>query len=288
MGAVYRKELRSCLRTVLGYVFIAVMLLAMGIFVTLFNLISGYAELSYSLTAMHWTLIVLIPFLTMRAVAGERHSHTDRLLYSLPLSISQIVLGKYFAMLTVFAIPTGVMCLYPLVLSFFGEVSLPAAYTALFGFFMLGAALIAVGTFISSLFENQILAAVVGILAFVAVYFFNTAAQLIPSSPLVSLTVLIVAELLASLTVALRTKSIALGAGIAGGVLAAATAAVYAADASLFADLVPQLLYKLNLFTQCNGFTYGLLDIPCTVLYLTVCAFFLFCTVRVMDKRRFV
>ena len=79
----------------------------------------------------------------MRSISEERRQHTDQLLYSLPLSMGKVVLGKYLAMLTVLLLPMALMCLYPLILSAFGTVNFASAYSGMIGFFLLGAALVA-------------------------------------------------------------------------------------------------------------------------------------------------
>ena len=131
MQAIYRKELMLYFGGMLGWTVAAILLLFSGLFTAALHLMSGYSDFSLTLLAMQWVLIVTVPFLTMRSIAQERHARTDRLLYSLPLSTWEIVLGKFFAMLTVFLLPTAVTALYPLILSGMGEVSLPSAYAAL-------------------------------------------------------------------------------------------------------------------------------------------------------------
>ncbi|MCR5264367.1 MAG: ABC-2 transporter permease [Clostridiales bacterium] len=105
MSAVYRKELRGFFTSMIGYVFIAFVLLIAGIFITLTNFRTGYPNFEYSLGSISMILIFVVPILTMRVFAEERRSKTDQLLYSLPMSVTEMVLGKYLAAVTVFAIP---------------------------------------------------------------------------------------------------------------------------------------------------------------------------------------
>ena len=93
--------------------------------------------------------LIIVPILTMRVFAEEKRQKTDQLLYSLPLTMTEVVMGNYIAMLVMFLIPLCIIGIYPAVLSHFGKVNLAAAYGALVGFFFLGAALLAVGAFIS-------------------------------------------------------------------------------------------------------------------------------------------
>ena len=178
MNAILKKELRVAFGGLFGYATVALLLLFSGAFFALFNLLSGYPEFSYTLVAMHLVLVFVIPFLTMRSLAEERHDRTDFLLYSLPIRLHEVVLGKFFAMLTLFLIPTAVSALYPLLLSFLGEVSLISAYASLVGYILLGGALISVCMYLSSLVESQILAAILSLAAMLALYFADRFAAL--------------------------------------------------------------------------------------------------------------
>ena len=146
MFAIYKKELKNYFINMTGYIFISFMLIITGIFTTIINLMSTYPSFETVLSNITIVFLLIVPILTMRSVAEERHSKTDQLLYSLPVSVTQIVIAKFLAMVTVFLIPIAVMCCYPLILSIFGVVHFGTAYASLFGFMLLGATLIAVST----------------------------------------------------------------------------------------------------------------------------------------------
>ena len=137
MRAVFRHELSSYFTGVTGYVFSAFLLLFTGIYTMVYNLQSASVHFEYVLGSMSFVFLIIVPILTMRVLAEERRQKTDQLLYSLPLTMTQVVLGKFAAMLVVFAVPMAVICLYPVVLSAYGNVYLPAAYGAIVGFFFL-------------------------------------------------------------------------------------------------------------------------------------------------------
>ncbi|MBO5295208.1 MAG: ABC transporter permease [Clostridia bacterium] len=285
MSAIYRKEMKIYLSTPFGYAVMAVLLFFMGVFTVFFHFLSGTADFSYPLVAMEWVLLVTVPLLTMRSIAEERHSQTDQLLYSLPLRLREIVLGKYLAMLTVFLLPTAVAALYPLLLSAFGKLSLAAAYTALFGYILLGASLIAVCSFVSSLVENQILAAVLSIAVSLCFYLLDDFSSLLPTGALGSFLLCIVAALLCGVFLWRSSKSLNLGL-LTALVLVLPLSVLYVVKASLFEELAPRFANVIALFGRFEAFAYGHFNIPATVLYLTVIAFFLFLTVRSMEKRR--
>lgn len=285
MLAIYRKEMKVCFSGLFGYCICAILLLFMGLFVSMFNLLSASSDFSMPLRYMMWVLIVAVPFLTMRAIAEERHNRTDLLLYSLPLRLRDVVLGKYLALVTLFLIPTAVSALYPLLLSTMGDLSLPSAYVALLGYVLMGCALIAVCLFVSSLVENQIVAAILSMLTSLLFYFLSAIAALIPKASLLSFALCVAVALGLAALMWRATKNLTLGL-IVSALLVVPTAIVYILNPALFRGLVPSFLGGIDLFSRFGGFTYGRFDLPTTVFYLTFTAFFLFLTVQVMEKRR--
>lgn len=167
MGAVYKKELKSYFSNMTGYISVALILVMSGIFVKLINFESHYPSMEMALPTVALILMLAVPIVTMKSFAEERHQKTDLLLYTLPLKTSQIVMGKYLAMMTVFAIPTVIMAFYPLIMTMYGKVALLATYASLLAFYLLCGAMVAVCMFMSSLTESQVIAAVLGVTALV-------------------------------------------------------------------------------------------------------------------------
>ena len=151
MIAVLKHELSGYFHSLTAYIFSAFLLAFVGIGALIYNIQSAVANFEYVLGYVCLGLVVIIPILTMRVIAEERKQKTDQLLYSLPVRTSQIVVGKYLALLVVYMVPLCIAALYPLIFAQFGEVYLLTSYGSLFAFFVMGAALIAIGTFISSL-----------------------------------------------------------------------------------------------------------------------------------------
>ncbi len=179
MKAIYKRELKSYFSSVIGCIFIAATLLISGIFFVLYNLMQGYPNMEPPIFYGAMGLALLVPVLTMKVMADERRHKTDQLILTSPVSLFKVVMGKYLALLTIFAIPVIVMCSYPLILSIFGKVSFTLAYTTILGFFLYGAALIAIGVFISSITEMQIIAAIIGIVVMFLGFFMGTITGLI-------------------------------------------------------------------------------------------------------------
>ena len=166
MLAIFKRELRSCFHGMIGAVLTAFMLAATAIYFVALNLGYGLPDFGYyTLYRTIFVLLLYIPVLTMRSFAEERHSRTDQLLLTSPVSVGGIVLGKYFALCVIFALPCLVDAGMILVLEVLGATgtSTLANFSALLCYYLMGCAAIAIGVFLSSLTENQIIAAVSGL-----------------------------------------------------------------------------------------------------------------------------
>lgn len=161
MIAIYKRELKSYFCSFLGSLFIGVMLFLMGIYFSVYNLFMGYPYIGYALSSVVFLFLIGIPILTMRILSEERHQKTDQLILTAPVGVSSIVLGKFLALATIFAIPVGIISIYPLILSLFGTIAFGETYVAVLGFFLYGLDCIAIGVFVSSLTESQVIAAVI-------------------------------------------------------------------------------------------------------------------------------
>ncbi len=285
MLAIFKREFKSYFTGVVGSIFIAFLLCCTGFFVYMINLTGGYSSFEQTLTNIIFIFLLAVPLLTMRSFAEERHAKTDQLLYSLPLSVSEIVLGKYFAMLAVLLIPCLIMVLIPILLSAFGYMAYKSAYLALFAFFILGAALIALCMFMSSLTESQVLAAILGFGALLFMYLMSVIASAIPQSAYVSLICFIALALVLGIITYAMTKNLALSGGIFG-ILTAALIVLYLIKPALFTGLFGSLLTYLAVFDRFVKLTIGVFDITAIIYLISFAAFFVYLTVQSVEKRR--
>ena len=199
--------------------------------------------------------------------------------------MTQVVLGKFAAMLVVFAAPMAVICLYPVVLSAYGNVYLPAAYGAIVGFFFLGMALLAIGIYISSVTESQAVAAGLCFVVMLVNYFLSDLAGFASAAAYSSLAALALTALIACGIVYLMTKNgfVSL---ILAAVLEAGLIGGYLWDSSRFEGLFPQIISQLSLFARFYTIVNGVFDVTAIVYYLSVTGFFLFLSVQSLEKRR--
>ena len=285
MMAVYLKELRSYFTGILGWLFAAFLTLFAGIYTMVYALTNGSPDFELVISSITFIYMIGVPILTMRSVAEEKHSRTDQLLYALPVKLSHIVMGKYLALCTVLLLPVCVIGLYPLFLMQFGALNLKLIYTTLMAFFLLGAALLSVGLFISSLTESQVAAAVLTLVAMLILYFISSLATFVPNEGRASLIALcaVVAVFALILLALTRNSLVALlvaAAGVGG------LCAAYMASPDGFTGLFARIMGQLSLFDRFDVFANGILDLTGVVYFLSVSGVFLFLTVQSLEKRR--
>ena len=288
MLAIFKRELRSCFRGMIGAVLTAFMLAATAIYFVALNLGYGLPDFGYyTLYRTIFVLLLYIPVLTMRSFAEERHSRTDQLLLTSPVSVGGIVLGKYFALCVIFALPCLVDAGMILVLKVLGATgtSTLANFSALLCYYLMGCAAIAIGVFLSSLTENQIIAAVSGVAALLLAYMMPSLRSLFNAGSAVALVVFVGIAGAASLLAGLRTRSFVLGC-LAFAVCCLGLTGLFLVKSAWLTEAFSAVLSALCLFTPFEDFVNNSFSIPTLVYYLTVTAVFLFLTAQGIEKRR--
>ncbi len=286
MSAVYKRELRAYMNNVYGWLFMAILLLFTGYMMFQNNLYDRAPEFELTLSASQYALLLLIPILCMRSMAEDRHNKTDMFYLSLPMKTSSVVLGKYFAMLTVYAIPCVILCVYPLVLGAFGTVNFLVAYLAILLFLILGAALIAVCQFLSSLTDNLVIAAVLGVLAVAVLLFAPWLSYVIPLTAIASFIGFVVLALLLAGVAFLATHNLNVTA-ITGAAAVVPLSVIYILSRSSFEGLFPSLLQFISPFAHFAAFCqFGTFSVQSLILLLSYPVLFVFLTVQSADKKR--
>lgn len=255
MFAIYRKEMRSYFINPIGYVYLGIFLVFSALLCCYTTLIAGSYDTSSYFVYLIMTFIILIPLLTMRLFAEERKLRTEQLLLTAPITITGMVLGKYFAALTMFVAGVLISCVnfIPLYVISASELAGDANSTVMhigpitgqivgsvIAIILLGAALIAVGTLISALCENQLSAAVVTIGVIAAMVLLNLLNGLKDSSgqPLIG------------------------------------------------AYAVRAVIDWISVLSRYTAFSNGVFDYASLLYYVSLAFVFLFLTVRVYEKRR--
>ena len=288
MLAIFKRELRSCFHGMIGAVLTAFMLAATAIYFVALNLGYGLPDFGYyTLYRTIFVLLLYIPVLTMRSFAEERHSRTDQLLLTSPVSVGGIVLGKYFALCVIFALPCIVDAGMILVLKALGATgtSTLANFSALLCYYLMGCAAIAIGVFLSSLNENQIVAAVCSFFVLLLAYLMPSIQTLFTVGSALAMGVFLVLAVLGAAYAGWHSRSWGLGLGVFT-VCCAAILVLFWLRSAALTSAFSSLLGALCLFSPFEKFVSGLFSLSAVVYYLSVTALFLFFTCQTLEKRR--
>ncbi|HHV11223.1 MAG TPA: ABC transporter permease [Clostridiales bacterium] len=285
MLAIYKKELRSYFNSMIGYVFMAFFLLIIGVYFFVQNLFYGYANFEYTLSSITFIFVILAPLLTMRLMAEENKQKTDQLLLTSPVTATSIVVGKLLAVFSLYGFIMLITCFYPLILSLYGTVTFATAYSSILAFTLMGGAYLAIGLFISSLTDSQIVAAVISFVVFLLTILMDGIAGVLPTDNK-SAVIIFTAFLLILCIILYRMMhnlTIAAGIGVIG---EAALVAAYLLKPTFFDGSVANVLGWLSIVKRFDNFYYGIFDVAGLVYYVSIAGLFTFLTVQVIKKKR--
>ena len=285
MTAIFKRELRSYFHGMLGYVLTAFLLASSGIYFLALNL--GYGLTDFGYYTLYRTIFMLLLYIPVRSLAEERRSRTDQLLLTSPVPVWGIVLGKFFAMCAVFALPCLMDVVMILILWALGGTvpALAANFAALLCYFLLGCAAIAMGEFLSGLTENPIIAAVAGFSVLLLAYMMPSLRSLFNAGSAVALAVFTAIAGAASLMAGLRTRSFILGC-LTFAALCLGLTGLFLLQSAWLTEAFSAVLSVLCFFTPFEDFVNNSFSLPTLVYYLTVMGMFLFFTAQSIEKRR--
>ena len=286
MRAIYRRELRAYFQSMIGYVLIAFLTAFAGEYFMAYNLNYGYPYFSYVLSGITFIFLIAIPLLTMRSFSEEQKNKTDQLLLTSPVSLTEVVLGKYFAMVTILAVPCLIYLLFPLIIKTQGTAYILIDYLSILMFFLLGCVYIAIGMFLSSLTQSQILAAVGTFAVLLLLYLWEGILEFVPDSAMVNMLGVIL--ILTALVFGIwhMTKNWVICAILELAVIVGNIIA-YAVKSGLYEGLLANILGRLNLNEIFTGISSdSLFDVSGVILYLSLIVFFNILTMQMIQKRR--
>lgn len=285
MTAIFKKEMKSYFSSMIGYVFIAFFLFVIGLYYVIYNFVYAYANFEYVLDSITFLFLVIVPVLTMRLLAEENKQKTDQLLLTSPVSIGDIVIGKYLAVVAMFSVAMIILLCYPLLLKQFGNINLKVAYNSIFGFFLLGCAYMAIGLYISSLTENQIVSAVLCFVVVLVTNLMTGLADMMPSDGKSCWLMLSATVLVLSIIIYLNIHNIIISGLIAAGGVGVLTV-IYFTKQTLFDGLLAKILNCFALMNPFSNFIQGILDSSSIVYYMSIIGISLFMTTQHINKRR--
>ena len=285
MIAIYKKEMRTYFTQMMGYIFLGFLLVLMGIWFSQLNVFSRNANFHLTLDSVTIFFFILMPVLTMRLFSEEVRQKTDQLLFTSPLTVMGIVLGKFFAAISLFLLGVGITVLLPLMIRNYGSLPVSQIIGAYIGFVLLGACCIAIGLFISVLTENQIIAAVGTMGAIFVMFLIETIARNMPTSTFASL--VFVALIIAAVVAVWYNSTRKIIATAVVGLLAIGIAAgLYWHNNLIFDGIIVRALLWFSLYARFDNFARGVLSLADIVYYVSFSALFVYLTANVIEKRR--
>ena len=162
MKAVYKREMRAYFTMPIGYIVLAVMMALMGMYYS-YMCQSNYFNISFVFSSISSIVLFIAPVITMRLFSEDRKQKVDQALFTAPVKLINIIVGKFFAALTLFMLPMAITLIYQILLMFTAEINWLTYLCDLLGVALLGSAIIAIGMFISALTESQIIAGIFGL-----------------------------------------------------------------------------------------------------------------------------
>ena len=269
MGAIYKKELKSYFTSMIGCVFLAIMLIIISIYFFVVNMLNMYAEMSTTLSAITFVIVLIMPIITMRTL----------------VSVTKIVLGKYLALLTLYAIGMAVICTYPIIMNMYGDAQIAQSYSSILGFFLMGAAYLAIGLFISSLTESQVIAGVISFIVMIFTYLMTNIAGLLPTGHVsqvmcICIIVAIIAFIAYLMMHNLVVSSVIFVIGEAFFII------MYFVRTSFYDGLILNILGWFSVVDRYRTFSLGIMDVSALVYYLSIVFVFIFFTVMRIKKKR--
>ena len=287
MTAILRRELRSYAVTLTGPMAAAVMLFVAGLMFRYINLHNGYATFAYAISNSGIIFYIVVPMLSMRVFAEERRQRTDQLLFTAPVTLLDIVLGKYLALAAVFAAPVMVMALYPLIIAHFGQGPFLIDYASLLAFFLEGCAYLAVGMLLSSMTENVIIAAIGSILFGFATQMIHNVYSLFDGGGMASLVFFVILSILMGILVYVMTRFyyVSILVTAAGAI---ACFALFMVNDSWFVGRIRLILGALDFYSHTIDFYQGSVSLENYVYFISVAVCGLALTMLSVRKRRLV
>jgi ABC-2 type transport system permease protein len=281
----------------IGYVYTFIVLVFIDLMFILNNMLpsysnsaaqGGYPYFAGALTSSVIILVFAIPILTMKSMADERRTKTDQLLLTYPVKVSSVILGKYFAMVTVFALPLLISCLCPMVISWVsaGGGSFLIDYSTILALLFLGSLFVAIGMFISSLTESQVIAAVASMGIFLLMFFWSGLVRYVPDTATATFVGFLI--ILAAIVLLLHKLAHSrLATAVVGAVGGIGLIALYIFDKEILSGLVNKFLGLFAVTDAIGNFaTYFVFDVKGLLLFASLAALFVFLTVQTVQKRR--
>ncbi len=186
MSAIFKREFKSYFSTPIGYIVLAALYFFLGLFFSMYYSY-GSPQIEYTIVSMTIVIVFVMPVITMRLMSEDRRQKVDQALLTAPVSLTGIVLGKFFAALALFALGFLPTVIFEIIIMSYVSVNILTYLYALFGMLLLGSALISIGMFISSTTESSVVSAVLTLIVNILVLYMSNFASMVSNQWLVKI-----------------------------------------------------------------------------------------------------
>lgn len=286
MRAIYIKEMKSYFHSLSAYLFLALFLAISGVYFSVICMSYGYTDYAANIySSITIIFIIIVPILTMRLMAEERKQKTDQLLLTSPVRVTGIVVGKYLAALTLLLGAVIITFIQAGILSMYGDVNWKTVLTGGLGYFLVGACLLAIGLFISSITESQMIAAGISFGVVLLCMLLPNLSDIVPGRARYTYIVCAAAIILLAWFFFEQTKS--WKAGVVTAVIGAAVLGLFAwLRPGLFDNGLSKIIDWFSVMDRFNDFCSGILNASSVIYYLSFIAVFIFLSIQTIEKRR--
>jgi ABC-2 type transport system permease protein len=292
MLAIFKREIKAYFLTPIGCLYMGLFLLITGIFFSFTNLFVQSSYYSSFLGNVLFIYLFAVPLLTMRLFSEEKRQKTDQLLLTSPISIVEIVCGKFLAALCLYAMTLAVTVFYAVIIAIHGDLLVWETLGSYIGFLFLGASYIAIGIFVSASTENQITAALITFFSLFIIWLIDPIAQTVPSDTFAGVISAGVLALIVVVFLFLSTRNwfiVLATAFVAAAVILFLyfwVSGYYYPFRGIFTGFLQKFLKWFSLNNRYQDFSMGLLKFDSLIYYISFSGLFLFLTVRLIEKRR--
>lgn len=287
MTIILAKEFKTYFKSGYGTMFMTVYLFIFGLYFTFMNIYpQPNSVFSSTIQNMIFIFILIFPAITMRSFAEEKKSRTDQLLFTTPIRITSIVIGKYLAALMLFILTLSITAIHAVTIGFFTvNIDVYSIITSYVGFLLIGASFIAIGMFISVVSENQIVAGISSLGISIILYAVSSISDVIPRDSMSGMFFMIVCivlltaglySLLKNIWIALTTFALFIG----------ITIWLFFTQKSFFEGIIQKTIKVLSITKFSDEYFIGVISLSSIVYYLSIISLFLFFSHVIIERRR--
>ena len=285
---ILKREFISYFITPYAYIFLSTFLFFTGLLTYLQNIVNQDPHYSETiLSIIHLILLPLIPLLTMKSFTDDKKQNTDQLLYTVPISIVSIVIGKYLAIVLLFFVTICITFIYPIIYSFYSFIDWGHIIGSYIGLLFLASTYIAIGIFISVHTDNPFSSAISTFIILCCFLLLDVIDRVIPQNKIVGLITLILLFLGILYWFYSKSRNILYTV-----VLALTFLLIVLFVSFLFSSFLPTFLHKgiimISILKHYRNFPQGVISIDDVVYYLSIIFYILTATTLKVESKRWV